>query len=65
MSIPKRLEIGSWNLNVAKNQGNVPKPKVTFDMLFNNYSKQKSVTSDRPLKKDEVTHASRDVVIAS
>jgi hypothetical protein len=50
---------------VAKNQGNVPKPKVTFDMLFNNYSKQKSVTSDRPLKKDEVTHASRDVVIAS
>jgi hypothetical protein len=48
---PKRPEIGNWKLNVAKNQGSVPKAKVTFDMLFNKYSKQKAVTSDRPLKK--------------
>jgi hypothetical protein len=48
---PKRPEIGNWKLNVAKNQGSVLKPKVTFDMLFNKYSKQKVVTSDRPLKK--------------
>jgi hypothetical protein len=47
----KRPEIGNWKLNVAKNQGIVPKPKVTFDMLFDKYSKQKAVTSDRPLKK--------------
>jgi hypothetical protein len=45
------LEIGSLKLNVAKNQGSGPKPKVTFDMLFGKYSKQKAVTSDRPLKK--------------
>jgi hypothetical protein len=24
---------------MAKNQGSVPKPKVTFDMLFDKYSK--------------------------
>jgi hypothetical protein len=48
---PKRPEIGNWKLNVAKNQRSVPKPKVTFDMLFDKYSKQKDVTSDRPLKK--------------
>jgi hypothetical protein len=48
---PSRLEIGNWKLNVAKNQGSGPKPKVTFDMLFDKYSKQKAVTSDRPLKK--------------
>jgi hypothetical protein len=36
---------------VTKNQGSVPKPKVTFDMLFDKYFKQKAVTSDRPLKK--------------
>jgi hypothetical protein len=48
---PKRPEIGNWKLNVEKNQGSVPKPKVTFDMLFDKYSKQKAVTSDRPLKK--------------
>jgi hypothetical protein len=36
---------------VAKNQGNIPKPKVTFDMLFDKYSKQKAVTSDQPAKK--------------
>jgi hypothetical protein len=48
---PKRPEIGNWKLNVAKNQGSVPKEKVTFDMLFNKYSKQKAVTSDRSLKK--------------
>jgi hypothetical protein len=48
---PKRPEIGNWKLNVAKNQGTVPKEKVTFDMLFNKYSKQKAVTSDRSLKK--------------
>jgi hypothetical protein len=46
-----RPEIGNWKLNVEKNQGSGPKPKVTFDMLFEKYSKQKVVTSDRPLKK--------------
>jgi hypothetical protein len=51
MLIPKRPEIGNWKLNVAKNQESVPKPKVTFDMLFDQYSKQKAVTSDRPVKK--------------
>jgi hypothetical protein len=63
--IPKRPEIGNWKLNVAKNHGSVPKTKVTFDMLFDKYSKQKAVTSNRPLKKDEVTHTSRKVVITS
>jgi hypothetical protein len=47
----KRPEIGNWKLNVAKNQGSIPKPKVMFDMLFEKYSKQKAVTSDRPVKK--------------
>jgi hypothetical protein len=65
MPILKRPEIVNWKINVAKNQGSVPKPKVSFDMLFDKYSKQKAVTSDRPLKKDEVTHTSREVVIAS
>ena len=51
MIIPSRPEIGNWKLNVAKNQGSGPKPKVTFDMLFDKYFKQKAVTSDRPLKK--------------
>jgi hypothetical protein len=51
MLVPKRPEIGNWKLNVAKNQGSVPKPKVTFDMLFDKYSKQKAVTSDWPVKK--------------
>jgi hypothetical protein len=51
MLIPKRSEIGNWKLNVANNQGSVPKPKVTFDMLFDKYSKQKVVTSGRPVKK--------------
>jgi hypothetical protein len=50
MLIPKRPEIGNWKLNVAKNQGSVPNPKVTFDMLFDKYSK-KAITSDRPVKK--------------
>jgi hypothetical protein len=36
---------------MAGNQGSIPKPKVTFDMLFDKYSKQKAVTSDRPIKK--------------
>jgi hypothetical protein len=49
--IPKRPEIGNWKLNVAKNRGSVPKPNVTFDMLFDKYSKQKAITSDRSLKK--------------
>jgi hypothetical protein len=48
---PSRPEIGNWKLNVAKNQGSDPKPKVTFDMLFDKYSKKKVVTSDRLLKK--------------
>jgi hypothetical protein len=51
MPIPKRPKIGNWKLNVAKNQGSVPKAKVTFDMLFDKDSKQKVVTSGRPLKK--------------
>jgi hypothetical protein len=51
MLVPKRPEIGNWKLNVSKNQGNIPKPKVTFDMLFDKYSKQKAVTSDRLVKK--------------
>jgi hypothetical protein len=46
-----RPETGNWKLNVAKNQGSDPKPKVTFNMLFDKYSKQKAITSDRPLKK--------------
>jgi hypothetical protein len=36
---------------MAKTQGSVPKPKLTFDMLFEKYSKQKAITSDRPVKK--------------
>jgi hypothetical protein len=48
---PKRSEIGNWKLNVAKNQGSVSKVKVTLDMLFNKYSKQKAITSDQSLKK--------------
>jgi hypothetical protein len=51
MPNPKRPGIGNWKLNVEKNHGSVPKPKVTFDMLFDKYSKQKAVTSDRLLKK--------------
>jgi hypothetical protein len=39
MLVPRRHEIGNWKLNVEKNQGSVPKPKVTFDMLFDKYSK--------------------------
>jgi hypothetical protein len=48
---PSHPAIGNWKLNVAKYQGSGPKPKVTFDMLFDKYSKQKVVTSDRSLKK--------------
>jgi hypothetical protein len=51
MSIPKRTEIGNWEINMAKNQGSLPKPKVTFDMLLDKYSKQNVVMSDRMLKK--------------
>jgi hypothetical protein len=51
MLVPKRPEIGNWKLNVAKNQGSIPKPKVTFNMLFDKYSKQKAITSDRLVKK--------------
>jgi hypothetical protein len=50
---------------VAKNQGSIPKTKVTFDMLFDKYSKQKVVTSDRPVKKDEITSTSRETSITS
>jgi hypothetical protein len=39
MLVSKRHEIGNWNLNVAKNHGSIPKPKVMFDMLFDKYSK--------------------------
>jgi hypothetical protein len=55
MLVPKQPEIGNWKLNMAKNQRSVPKPKVMFDMLFDKYSKQKAVTSDQLLKKDEIT----------
>jgi hypothetical protein len=48
---PSRPEIGNWKLNVVKNQGSGHTPKVTFDILFDKYSKQKAFTSDRPLKK--------------
>jgi hypothetical protein len=48
---PSRPEIGNWKLNVAKNQGSGPKQKVTFNMLFDKYYKQKAATSDRPLTK--------------
>jgi hypothetical protein len=48
---PSHPDIGNWKLDVAKNQGSGAKPKVTFDMLFDKYSKQKAVTSDQPLKK--------------
>ena len=48
---PRRPEIGTWKVNVAKDQGSRIKPKVTFDMLFDKYTKQKAVPSDRPLKK--------------
>jgi hypothetical protein len=41
MLVSKRPEIGNWKLNMAKNQGSIPKPKVTFDMLFDKYSKQR------------------------
>jgi hypothetical protein len=51
MLVPKRPEIGNWKLNVAKNQGSISKQKVTFDMLFDKYSKQKAVISDRSVKK--------------
>lgn len=48
---------------MAKNQGSVRKPKVTFDMLFDKYSKQKDVTSDQPLKKkDEITFMPRRAI---
>nr|CAB3452331.1 unnamed protein product [Digitaria exilis] len=50
MLIPKRAEVGTWKMNVAKEQG-VQKPKVTFDMLYDKYTKQKAVPSDRPLKR--------------
>jgi hypothetical protein len=50
MLVPKWPEIGNWKLNVAKNQGSIPKPKVMFDLLFDKYSKQKVVTTDRPVK---------------
>jgi hypothetical protein len=65
MLILKRPKIGNWKLNMAKNKWSGPKPKVTFDMLFDKYFKQKAVASDRPLKKDEVTHTSREAVITS
>jgi hypothetical protein len=38
---PNRPEIGNKKLNVAKNQGSGLKPMVTFDMLFDKYSKEK------------------------
>jgi hypothetical protein len=43
----------------------MPKPKATFDMLFEKYSKHKAVTSDRPVKKDDITSTSREANITS
>jgi hypothetical protein len=65
MLVPKRHEIGNWKLNMVKNQGSILKPKVMFDMLFDKYSKQKAVTSDQPVKKDEITSTSREASITS
>jgi hypothetical protein len=66
MLVPKQPEIGNWKLNAAKNQGSIPKPKVTFDMLFDKYSKQKALTSDRSVKKkNDITSTSRETSIAS
>ena len=49
---PKRPEIGTWKVNVQKDQGKVEiKKPVTFDQLFAKYSK--AGTSGRPLKKKE------------
>jgi hypothetical protein len=50
---------------VAKNQGSSPRPKVTFDMQFDKYSKQRAVISDQPLKKDEVTQIPREAILTS
>jgi hypothetical protein len=50
---------------MAKNQGSGPRPNVTFNILFDKYFKQKVVTSKRLLKKDEVTHASKEAIITS
>jgi hypothetical protein len=65
MLVPKQPEIGNWKLNVAKNQGSIPKPEAMFDMLFEKYTKQKAVTSDRQVKNDEVTSTSRETSIFS
>jgi hypothetical protein len=43
MLVLKWSEIGNWKLSVAKNKGSISKTKVTFDMLFDKYSKQKTV----------------------
>jgi hypothetical protein len=48
---PSRQKIGNLKLNIAKNSGSGSKPNITFDILFDKYSKQKAVTSDRPLKR--------------
>jgi hypothetical protein len=48
---PSRPEIGNLKINIVKNPGSGPKPKVTFVLLFDKYSKQKAVTSDWPFKK--------------
>ncbi|TKC11310.1 hypothetical protein FA727_23885, partial [Robertmurraya kyonggiensis] len=39
-------------MSVAQDGGSDMKPKVTFDMLLDKYSKQKAVPSDRPFKKE-------------
>jgi hypothetical protein len=57
--------LGTGSLTWQKNQGSIPKPEVMFDMLFDKYSKQKVVTSDRPIKKDEITSTSRETSITS
>jgi hypothetical protein len=44
MLVLKWPEIGNWKLNMAKNQGSIPKPKVMFDMLFD------SLSNKRPLQ---------------
>jgi hypothetical protein len=47
MLVPTRPEMGNWKLNVAKNQGSIPKPKVTFDMLFDKYPNKRPLQAIR------------------
>lgn len=50
---------------MAKGQGSSPREKVTFDLLLDKYTKEKAVTSDRRVKKNEVTYSSRETRLAA